>query len=285
MKRRNFLQAGAAAFTVHAFPYELLAGDKKYASDRIKLGPKHLELSRMAMGTGTGGWGGSSNQTRALGVNGLADLLRAAYDENVNFWDSADQYGSHPHLKAALRHVPREKVVIMTKTLSHSAKDMKADLDRFRREIGTDYLDIVLLHAESAANWPQTRKGAMDVLSQAQVDGIVKTVGISCHSIGALRTASENPWVEVDLVRLNPAGIRMDADVPVVVETLKQMKQNGKGIIGMKVMGLGQIPDRLDECLEFALGGGILDCFTLGCENEQQFRDLLQRIPAASVRA
>ena len=53
----------------------------------------------MAMGTGTSGYGGSSNQTRQLGIKGVSDLLRAAFDEGINFWETADQYGSHPHIR------------------------------------------------------------------------------------------------------------------------------------------------------------------------------------------
>ncbi len=280
MKRRSFLKAGLAA----AFPFGAIAGAKKHANDRVQLGPRKLELSRMAIGTGTRGWGGSSNQTRKLGVRGLAELLEAGFDEGVTFWDSADQYGSHPHLKEALNRVPREKVAIMTKTISDSARDMKEDLDRFRREIGTDYLDIVLLHAETRPNWPEARKGAMEVLSEAQQKGIVKTVGISCHSLEALKVAAEHPWIEVDLVRLNPDGIRMDASPDQVIPVLQKMKRNGKGIIGMKVLGLGMHPDRIDEFLQFQLAQDFVDCFTVGCESEEQFRDIVKRIPSASVR-
>ncbi len=281
MKRRCFLQAGLAA----ALPrFAQGGGRKKHAHDRVLLGPRKVELSRMAIGTGTRGWGGSSNQTRKLGVRGLAELLEVGFDEGVTFWDSADQYGSHPHLKEALKRIPREKVAIMTKTISDSARDMKEDLDRFRREIGTDYLDIVLLHAETRRNWPEARKGAMEVLSEAQQKGIVKTVGISCHSLEALKVAAEHPWVEVDLVRLNPEGIRMDAGPDQVIPVLQKMKRNGKGIIGMKVLGLGMHPDRIDKFLQFQLAQDFVDCFTVGCESEDQFRDIVKRIPAVSAR-
>jgi len=162
MKRREFLQTASLS----AFPYHLYAGStKKQASDRVKLGPMKVELSRLAMGTGTNGAGGSSNQTRKLGLGGVADLFRAGYDHGVTFWDSADQYGTHPHLKEALKKVAREKVTILTKTHASTEKEMRADLDRFRRELGTDHLDIVLLHCMMDKDWPDRKKGAMAVLS------------------------------------------------------------------------------------------------------------------------
>jgi aryl-alcohol dehydrogenase-like predicted oxidoreductase len=269
----------------HNFPHHLYASStRKQASDRIKLGPMGVELSRLAMGTGTNGVGGSSNQTKKLGVDGVADLFRAAFDNGITFWDSADQYGTHPHLKAALKHVKREKVAILSKTHASTAQEMKADLDRFRREIGTDYIDIVLLHCMLEKNWPDRKKGAMEVLSEAREKGIVRTHGVSCHTLDALKTAAATDWVQVDLARINPAGVAMDADPATVLGVLKQMKAKGKGIIGMKILGAGKLRGKADECLQFALAQEVVDCFTIGSESREEMLDLTKRIPAASVR-
>ncbi len=289
MKRRDFILSSliaSSAISLSNFPYHLYTGiEKKYASDRIKLGNTGVEVSRMAMGTGTIGGGKSSNQTRKLGIKGLADLLHAAYDEGVTFWDSADQYGSHPHLKEALKYVPREKVVILSKTHARTAKAMKSDLERFKKEIGTDYIDIILLHAQTNPNWPVNKKDVMEVLSEAKEDGIIKMVGVSCHSLAALEAAAEEPRVDLDLARWNPAGVHMDADVKVVEKVLRKMKANGKTVMGMKVLGQGDLADKKDECLQFQLGSEFIDCFTIGFESYDQFKDILKRIPETSVRA
>src|SRR5712692_2043438 len=197
ISRRHFLQTVASLPTAYSLlPAALRAdGKPRQASDVAYLGPDRIRLSRLAMGTGTHGGRGSSNQTRQLGVQGLADLYWFGYDNGVVFWDSADSYGSHPHLKESLKRIPREKVAIMTKTRAKTAEEMKKDLDRFRQEIGTDYLDIVLLHAVREADWPEQRKGAMEVLAQAREKKIVRTHGLSCHSLEALKTAARTPWV------------------------------------------------------------------------------------------
>ena len=282
MNRRSFLKTSAS---LSVFPYHLFAGlAKKQASDRIKLGPRQIELSRLAMGTGTNGSGGSSNQTRKLGLGGVADLLKAGYDQGITFWDCADQYGTHPHLREALKSVQREKVVILSKTHASTEKEMRADLDRFRRELNTDYIDILLLHCMLDASWPQRKKGAMDYISQAREKGIVRTHGVSCHTIEALKTAARTPWVEVDLARINPAGAAMDANPQTVLGVLKEMKAAGKGIIGMKIFGAGRLRSRADECLQFALAQDCVDCFTIGSESRQDLQGLVTKIPAASVR-
>ncbi len=289
MKRRFFIKrsiaAGSGIAALSAFPYHLYARDKAlHPYDRVQLGNTGIEISRMAMGTGTSGFRGSSNQTRKLGIRGLADLLRAAYDEGINFWDAADQYGTHPHLKEAQKKIKRENVVILTKSTSITAGGMKKDLDRFRKEMGTDYLDIVLLHAVTNGNWRNDLKGPMEVLSEAKEQGIIRAHGISCHSLEALEQAAEDPWVDVDLARFNPAGARMDADVATVTTVLQRMKDNGKGIIGMKVYGGGVLVDHKDKCLQFHTGHDFIDGFTLGIESAEQLQDVLTRLPAASVR-
>jgi 1-deoxyxylulose-5-phosphate synthase len=288
MKRRHFIKSGAAiagTLLLDAFPYHAFASTtKKYAWDKITLGNTGIEVSRLAMGTGTNGFGNSSNQKRKLGLKGLTKLLRTGYDNGVFFWESADQYGTHPHMKEALKSVDREKVVILTKTHARTEKDMKADLDRYRKEIGTDYIDILLLHALTNPQWNENRKGAMEYLSRAREDGIIKAHGVSCHSLGALQTAADEPWVQVDLARINPAGARMDADVPTVVKILKDMKSKGKGVIGMKIFGGGSLRDKTDEMLQYALAQDYLDCFTIGSESIDEFQDLTRKIPAASVR-
>jgi aryl-alcohol dehydrogenase-like predicted oxidoreductase len=286
MNRRQFLSTSAAgAVSLAAFPYHLFAGEtKKSATDRVKLGPKKIELSRLALGTGTRGGGGNSDQTRKLGYKGFADLFRAGYYQGINFWDSADQYGSHTYIREALKSVPREKVVILSKTNSTDAASVKADIDRYRRELGVDYIDVLLLHKMEAADWNVRMKGPMDVVSEAVDRGIIRSHGVSCHTIEALRTAAKEPWVEIEFARINPAQAHMDADPATVLSVLKQMKQNGKGVVGMKILGQGDLRSKVDECLQFALAQNCIDCMTIGSESRAEMEDLLRKIPSASVR-
>jgi len=290
MKRRDFLRCGAAAagafISLDTFPRHLYASDqKKLATDIVTLGRTGIKVSRLAQGTGTNGVNHSSNQIRQMGDRGLADLLVKGVDNGLRFWDLADQYGSHPHAKMALQTVKRDNVVILSKTHASTEKDMWADLDRFRKEMGTDHIDIVLLHCMLDANWAQEKAGAMTVLSEAKQKGIIKAHGVSCHDLGAMKVAADSDWVDVDLARLNPAGVAMDADPGTIIALLRTMKQRGKGVIGMKILGAGALRNRRDEALQFALAQDVLDCFTIGCQSPAELDDLLTRIPASSVRA
>jgi hypothetical protein len=131
-------------------------------------------------------------------------------------------------------------------------------------------------------DWTERYWGVMDVLSEAKEKGGIRAHGCSCHSIEALRAAAKSPWVDVDLVRINPIGSHMDADPETVVGVLRQMKASGKGIIGMKILGQGDLRTRQDEALKYALSLGVLDAFTIGAENRAEQEDLIRRIGAVA---
>ncbi len=299
MKRREFIRhaacgmgaawLGSRAFGRPAFgryargvpPLVDKLPRKFAAADTVTIGKTGITTSRLAMGTGTVGSGHHSHQT-ALGVDGLSKLLLNGYDNGLRFFDAADSYGSHPHVAEALKHVPRDKVTVLTKTWARDPATARADLDRFRKELGTDYLDICLMHCVTEADWTERYRGVMDVLSEAKEKGIIRTHGCSCHSIEALRAAAKSPWVEVDLVRVNPIGSFTDADPNTVVSVMREMRAAGKGLVGMKILGQGDMRARQDEALKFALSLDLLDAFTIGAESKAEQEDLIRRIALAA---
>lgn len=281
MNRRDFLVGSGAVAAAGLLNKRLAAipslPQKFAASDTVVLGKTGIRTSRLAMGTGTIGYAHHSNQTK-LGVKGLSDLLLHGYDQGLRFFDTADSYGSHPHVAEALKHVPRDKVTVLTKSWARDPKQMRADLDRFRRELGTDYLDIALMHCLSEGDWTDRFRGVMDVLSEAKEKGIIRAHGCSCHTLEALRDATRSPWVEVHLVRINPIGSNMDADPETVLTSIRAMKAQKKAVVGMKILGQGDLRNRQDEALRYALGLGLLDAFTIGAENQAEQDDLVRRI-------
>jgi aryl-alcohol dehydrogenase-like predicted oxidoreductase len=288
MHRREFLIRSAAGFgAAWLMPKGVLAAlasqsplAKFSASDTVTLGNTGIKTSRLAMGTGTVGYGHHSNQT-ALGVKGLSELLLNGYDHGLRFFDAADAYGSHPHVAEALKHVPRDKVTVLTKTWARDAATARTDLDRFRRELGVDYIDVCLIHCVTEGDWTERFRGVMDVLSEAKQKGIIRAHGCSCHSIEALRAAAKSPWVEIDLARINPIGSHMDADPATVVGVLREMKAAGKAVVGMKILGQGDLRGRQPEALRYALSLGVLDAFTIGAESRGEQEDLIRRVAAA----
>src|ERR1700743_1201114 len=131
MNRREFLTGAAAGLGAACLTSSTLAApltpsvlpQKFQATDTVVLGKTGIRTSRLAMGTGTMGFGGGSNQTRS---GALVNLLRTGYDNGLVFFDTADSYGSHPEVSEALQHIPRDKAVVMTKCDMREPKEAKA---------------------------------------------------------------------------------------------------------------------------------------------------------------
>ena len=234
------------------------------------------------MGSGTHGVRKTSMQAR-LGVYGFADLLEHAYDQGVNFFETADQYGTHEHMREGMRRVGKNNVVLLTKTRARTADETRKDLDRFRRELGRDHLDVVLLHCMTSANWVKEMEGPMEVLTRAKEKGIIRAHGVSCHTLEALKLAARTPWVEVDQARINPIQAHMDADPATVLAVLGEMKKAGKGIIGMKILGQGALsrPGRPGPRLRRQAGRARRLHDRL--RRTAQFDEIASKLPALSV--
>jgi aryl-alcohol dehydrogenase-like predicted oxidoreductase len=243
----------------------------------VDFGQTGLRVSRLSIGTGTNGWGGRSEQTD-LGLEELTGLLRAAYDLGITFWDTADGYGSHRHVARALQDVPRENVVIATKTTAHSGRAVRRDVERFLRELQLQALDVVLLHCVMSGNWPRSKRNEVKTLAQAKDEGLVRAVGVSCHSLGALRAAVESDWVDVVLARINYAGINMDGSPEQVAPLIEQLYAAGKAVYGMKVLGAGRLAHDARAAIQYVLGLGTVHALTIGISRQEDLRQNVRLI-------
>ena len=253
------------------------------AGDTVILGRTGIRTSRLAIGTGT-----QICRQREMGQRGMLKLWRHGLDYGVRWWEVADMYGTHALVKSTLRQVKREQVVITTKTLSKDYAGVRADIERFRQEMVTDYIDVVLLHCLTDPDWTKKMRPAMDALSEAKQKGYVRAVGCSCHTFGALTASRDEPWVDVQLARINPFAVIMDVDkpedVPKVASALQAMHGQGKGVYGMKILGEGRIQgERIDESLRFALRQQYLDGFVIGFRAIEEFDDILARIERVQI--
>jgi predicted aldo/keto reductase-like oxidoreductase len=290
LNRRDFLAASAAlsasaalAGTARAASAAPRAGLPGSATDVRTLGKSGVKVSLVGMGTGSVGNDQSSNQVR-LGVKEFTHVVRYALDHGVTLFDVADQYGSHVFLREALKGVPRDKYQIQTKTHARDERIAKSHLERYRIELGVDYIDILLLHCMTESDWPAKNAGAMDYLMKAKEQGVIRAHGTSCHGMDPLRTSAKHPFVQVDLARINPFGLIMDDKSPdEVASELQEMHDNGKGVIGMKILGEGRVkePEKKDESLRFVLGLGTVDAFIIGFEKTEEVDDLLKRVDGA----
>ena len=295
ISRRNFIRTsltGAGLLT--AAPGLLTAAESAAAAsfkgnDLVTLGKTGIKTSRLAQGTGYNGYNRSSAHTRQ-GKEAFDRLVRHSIDEGVKFMDMADLYGSHPFVKDVLKGLPRDKFTLLSKiwprkeqwvTPSGGAKE---ELDRFRKELDVEMIDIVLIHCMTNAKWTDDYARIRDELAELKQKGVVRAVGVSCHDFGALKLAAEHPWVDVVLARINHKGgskFSMDGTVEEVSAVLKQARQNGKVVIGMKIFGAGAFAKNGEEkeaSLKYVFTNGLVDAITVGMLNPGEVDDTLQRM-------
>ncbi len=236
---------------------------------RVELGRTGIETSYLAIGTGTSGWNGVSNQTR-LGFDTCVDMIRYAYDRGVTFLDTADQYGSHPHMAEVVDAVGEDNVTICTKTCATDQETIEADVPRYLRELHVERLDMLLMHCMSSAEWPTSHRAVMDALSAYKDQGVIRALGVSCHDFGAMKAAADEPWVDVILARINYDGVHMDASPDEVRELLERMHADGKAVYGMKVVGCGTLADNYQAGIAHVHGLGCVDAITMGMESRDE---------------
>jgi len=280
LTRRQFL-TGTLATGAALYSSDVLdAGEGgrrlKKLTDRVKLGETGIKASCLGFGTGTKGWNKRSNQTK-LGIVEFTRMIRHAYDQGINYFDVADLYGTHPYLCSALKGIPREKYVIETKIWYRTSDDAQKDLDRFLKELGTDYIDVLLIHCVSEGTWAADLREMMDVLGRAKEKKVIRAHGISIHSLSAMKAAAGNPWVDVALARINHTGAKMDAAPSQVVPILTKMHNAGKAVTGIKILGEGTIADAREQSLRYVLGLECVDAIVIGFESCEQIDDILAR--------
>lgn len=280
--RRDFLRAsitGAALVTVG----RTFAKDETALQTigKTTLGKTGITVSRLAIGTGTNGWGFESNQTR-MGQTAFSEIARHAWECGINFFDTADAYGSHTIVKNVIKALPRDQVVVMSKIWTRDTDFMtyrgaSIELDKIRKQLGVDYIDIVLLHCMTSGDWPAEKARECEELEEAKQKGVIRAHGVSCHSLEALQAAASSPWVDVVLACINHTGAMMDAKPERVMPVLKQAHERGAGVLGMKIFGCGRLTgaEQRQKSMQYVWGSGNVDAMTIGYEKVSHVDDAI----------
>jgi aryl-alcohol dehydrogenase-like predicted oxidoreductase len=254
----------------------------------VTLGHSGVKVTRLAFGTGS--WGGKVQ--RELGQERFTRLVRHAYDRGIRFFETADAYSEmHEMLAIALRGLPRDSYRLMTKMRPRGDEDPKATIDRFRKELESEYFDILLLHCVRVPDWATQYERLRDALSEAKDKKVILAHGASCHGLLPLRAFPANTgWLDVALLRINPVGTRMDTlkqtdtddlgDVNEVVGHIEQVRAKGTGVIGMKLIGEGlfKTPEQRDASIRFVTKLGTVDSVTIGYKSEAEIDEAIERL-------
>jgi aryl-alcohol dehydrogenase-like predicted oxidoreductase len=301
VNRRDFLRTSAvAAGAVLVAPSFVSAEDQapqkkiRTAADQVELGNTGVKLSRLGFGTGTS----SGNVQRALGHEGFNSLIRHAYDKGITYFDTAESYQTHSWLKEALKGLPREKLFIQTKMPGWGVKtadEAFEKIEKYLTELGTDYIDSLLIHCQTAKDWDTKMTHVMEAMSKAKEKKLIRVHGISTHSIPAIRTGVASDWVQTLLVRLNPQGFITDSEdetwnspssvklIPEVVKQIKNAGAKGKGVIAMKLIGEGNFKKAEDrqKAMNFVMATEGVNSAVVGFKSTAEVDESIERMNSA----
>jgi hypothetical protein len=135
----------------------------------------------------------------------------------------------------------------------------------------------------------------MDGFDEAREKKWIRTKGVSCHSLPALKASVASDWTQIHLVRLNPQGAHMDtpaetwtaksdaSHVPPVVEQIKAMRAKGRGVLGMKLVGDGDFTNAEDreKAMQYAMKSGLPDAVVIGFKSTAEIDEAIERMNRA----
>ncbi|MDR1494111.1 MAG: aldo/keto reductase [Planctomycetaceae bacterium] len=242
---------------------------------KCKLGKTGIETTILGMGTGMS----SGRPYYDMGEEKFIKLMHHAFDQGVRYIDTAQNYRTHVYVQHALRGWKREDFFVLSKTPSHSEENARSDVNRYLYELETKYLDVLLLHCMTNGNWLTERAGAWKALVEEKKKGRIRAIGVSCHSLDAIKKCLEVEELDVALVRINPFGkaFLTDDEPEKVVAVVKELHEKGVGVLGMKIFGEGRCkePEQRRQSLEFAVGLDCVDTMTIGFTEIPQVNETL----------
>ena len=283
--RRDFIFGSTAAGVATLVGRPILAAEKPSkkikGTDVVTLGNTGIKSTVLGIGTGTRG----GSEQIGLGQAGFVRMARHAFERGIRYIDTADNYRTHLFVRFALEGLPRNEFFIQTKTPAKHPEVAKADIERFRKELKTPYIDCLLMHCMKTATWAEEMRPVMDVLMEAKDKERIRSFGISCHGWDPLSASTRTDWPQIQLARINPFGIKMDGEPDDVAAELKKMHDAGRGVLGMKIFGEGACDTREKrlQSLKYVLGLGSVDAFTIGFSTPEQIDETLDLIEEAQA--
>lgn len=199
-----------------------------------------------------------------------ARVIRAALERGVNFIDTAELYGTYGHIREAAKH-STVKPVVATKCYAYTAKGAAESVEKARKELDMDVLDIFMLHEQESRLTLRGHREALDFYLNEREKGRIRAVGVSTHNIEVVRAICNMPEIDVVHPLVNMTGIGIgDGSINEMLEAVKEAYNCGKGVYSMKPFGGGNLLHSYSECLDFVLGLPYVHSIAVGMQTAEE---------------
>ncbi len=226
------------------------------------LGNTQISVSRLCFGSLTIG-----PLQAKLSVQEGSRIIREAFEQGVNFIDTAELYQTYSHIKEAVKGI-RSNIVISTKCYAYNAEGAEKSLKNALTELGTDYIDIFSLHEQESEHTIKGHYEALEYFIKAKEKGIIRSLGISTHAVAAVKAALKYSEIEVihPIINKNGLGI-IDGTVQDMLEAIEAASKAGKGAYAMKALGGGNLIKNSKECFDFVISNENIHSIAVGMQN------------------
>lgn len=231
---------------------------------RVALGSTGLVVSRMCFGTL-----GLGPLHLNLSLEQGAYLIRRALELGINFFDTAEVYGTYAYLREGLRGYHGD-VVVASKSYAYSWEGMKHSVDKARAELGRDVIDVFMLHEQDEVSTLEGHRPALAYLVEAKRAGIVRAVGVSTHSAEVAEVLAQMAEVDVILALVNRDGVGIKGGLGRMLAALRSAVQAGKGVYAMKALAGGKLHSEFEDALKFVAGLDCVHAVAVGVGNEAE---------------
>jgi len=214
--------------------------------EKVPFGKTNLSVSKLCFGTLTCG-----PLQAKMKIADAVSVMEHAWDRGINFFDSAELYGTQGYIGNLPPHI-RHSAVITTKSYSDTKDKMTESVEKSLREMRLDAIPIYLLHEQETEMTFMGHKPALETLLDFKHRGLIKSVGVSTHTIEITKLARSYPEIEVifPMFNLEGWGIK-DGTQEQMEQEVKLNYQAGLGVYLMKVLAGGKLLHRAREAIEY----------------------------------
>lgn len=231
------------------------------------MGRTGIMVSRLCFGSL-----GISPLQSQLSIDEGTEIIMEAFRAGVNFIDTAEFYNNYAFIRRALK-LTDSKVVVASKSYAYTYEGMQASVDRARREMDVDVIDIFMLHEQESRLTLKGHRKALEYLLDAKEKGIIKAVGVSTHTVEVVDAASTMNEIDVihPIINIKGIGIK-DGNIKQMEKAIEKAYKNGKGIYGMKCLGGGNLINIRERAFKYILDFPYLHSVAVGMKTCAEVR-------------
>jgi aryl-alcohol dehydrogenase-like predicted oxidoreductase len=230
------------------------------------LGSSDLKVSRLCFGGLT-----ISPLQASLSPEKGAEIIAYGVEKGINFLDTAELYGLYPTLKATFQLIKRQSLVLSTKAYCHDKETAMSSVEKALQAMGTDYIDIFMLHEQESEHTLRGHEEAVKQLIRYKEQGLIKAIGLSTHYVAGVKAATRSEDMQVIHPIYNSAGIGIvDGSALDMLSAIEMAYKSGKGIYAMKILAGGHLIKQAKGEIQKALAMPVLHSIAIGMKSKEE---------------